>query len=245
MKMSCRHRTIVVFLIIATVSVFLFSCGIPTYWSPTNTTVISSSKGEGSELSFNVSVDFHSENEGDNAPNMGLLLVYAYSNSANGLLSSELEKKFNLNYRGTIPNGVSTVTANYNSPIWSFSVGDEDDIDVYAFTDAYGNAVSPYEYNLDITSRSSFRKRYTLKSASTIDDGVELYDNENPGAPIATYGFGLDSSNLDELVKSRYVHVYAAISAQGKGYSNLYWSNLVYIGSFDIQSMTQRSTTND
>ena len=237
MNMSCRHRSMMVLMIVA-VSVFLCSCGIPTYWSPSNTdsTVVRKlQEGEDDEgnriLNFNVRVDYYEGDGGENAPNMGLLLLYVYSDSTNSSLSNELVKKFNSDYRGSIPNGVSTLDANYDTPVWEFTV-DETDYGVYAFTDSNGNSVSAYKYNLDITSTSDFITKFSLKLAGNVEEGIELYEDDS-ASKTASYGFGLETSHMSELKGSKYIHVYAAISAQGNGYSNLYWSHLEYVGSFE------------
>lgn len=246
MNMSYRHRSMMV-LMIAAVSVFLCSCGIPTYWEPSNsdTTVVRKlSEEEDSEgnkvLNFNVRVDYYTGDDGENAPNMGLLLLYVYSDSTNISLSTELVKKFNSDYRGTIPYGVSTLTATNDNPVWEFTV-DETDYGIYAFTDSNGEPVEAYKYNLDITSASSFNTKFSLKLVDNTDEGIEIYEDGST-SKTASYGFGLGSSRMSELKDSKYIHVYAAISAQGNVYSNLYWSHLEYVGSFE-QDMTSKSQT--
>ena len=246
MNMSYRHRSMMV-LMIAAVSVFLCSCGIPTYWEPLNsdTTVVRKlSEEEDSEgnkvLNFNIRVDYYTGDDGENAPNMGLLLLYVYSDSTNSSLSTELVKKFNSDYRGTIPYGVSTLTATNDNPVWEFTV-DETDYGVYAFTDSNGEPVEAYKYNLDITSASSFNTKFSLKLVDNTDEGIEIYEDGST-SKTASYGFGLGSSRMSELKDSKYIHVYAAISAQGNVYSNLYWSHLEYVGSFE-QDMTSKSQT--
>lgn len=239
MKMSYRHRTIMVLMIVA-VSVFLCSCGIPNYWSPSNTTVVRKVSGVGEDaVGFNVNVEYYAGDDGDNAPNIGLLLLYIYSDEAYASTDSELVKKFNSNYRGsssTEINGISTITAENNEPIWEFTVTDAT-YGVYAFTDANGDAVKAYKYNLDISSGTNINSNYILKLADDIERGIILYDAANETTPIAQYAFGLDSESFEKLKNSSYVHVYAAVSAQGNGYSNLYWSSLVHVGSFNLQSL--------
>ena len=204
MNMSYRHRSMMV-LMIAAVSVFLCSCGIPTYWEPSNsdTTVVRKlSEEEDSEgnkvLNFNIRVDYYT---GD---------------------------------------GVSTLTATNDNPVWEFTV-DETDYGVYAFTDSNGEPVEAYKYNLDITSASSFNTKFSLKLVDNTDEGIEIYEDGST-SKTASYGFGLGSSRMSELKDSKYIHVYAAISAQGNVYSNLYWSHLEYVGSFE-QDMTSKSQT--
>ncbi len=225
-------------LIIVMVSVFLFSCGIPSYWEPSNETVISKNlTNETDTVSFNVTVNYYEDQDGNNAPNIGLLLLYVYTEtnplhdySISSSFDYALIKEFNSSYRGTIPNGLYTLKASNNTPIWSFTY-DEETFNVYAFTDGDGSAVKAYKYNKDITSEESFSTQYTLKLKETKTEGVELYV-ENSTTVDCSLSFGLNDSNLSDLDESSYIHVYAAISAQGDNYSNLYWSNLVYVGSF-------------
>lgn len=234
-------------LMIVAVSVFLCSCGIPTYWSPSNSdsTVVSKLPEEEDAienkiLNFNVKVKYYPGDDGENAPNMGLLLLYVYSDSTNSSISTELVKKFNSDYRGSIPNGVSTLDANYDTPVWEFTV-DETNYGVYAFTDSNGKSVSAYKYNLDITSRTDFVTTFSLKLADSIEDGIELYEDDS-AFKTAGLGFGLETSHMSELMNSKNIHVYAAISAQGNVYSNLYWSNLVYVGSFELDTKSKEAT---
>lgn len=246
MNMSYRHRSMMV-LMIAAVSVFLCSCGIPTYWEPANTSSqplirkLPATNENG--IKFKVEIIHHPEYSGNNSPKIGLLLLYTYSNSniPYAEIDSELTKEFNSTYRGSSnSNGLKPLTAENGSPVWEFTV-DETDYGVYAFTvpTNLDNRVSAYKYNLDITSASDIDKEFTLKLAENGADGVSLYEKKTM-APIAQYGFGLESF---ELLSSKNIHVYAAISAQGNGYSNLYWSNLTYVGSFGLDAKSASQTT--
>ncbi len=227
MKMSYRHRLALILIIATTVSVFLCltSCGIPTYWQPSKSSVISkSSSSSDSEIKFNVNVNFYSDDTGSNAPKIGLALLYVYSDTQyTSGFSSELVKEFNTNYRGTIPNGVSTLTSEPDTAIWTFTVSDVT-YNVYAFD----GAISAPNYNFDLSSNTDISKSFSLKLASEVDK-VEMYVDDTLDS---TLSFGLESSNLSKLQNSSYIHVYAAISAQGSNYSNIYWSDLTYVGSF-------------
>ena len=124
--------------------------------------------------------------------------------------------------------------------LWEFTV-DETNYGVYAFTDSNGKSVSAYKYNLDITSKSDFVTTFSLKLADNIEEGIELYE-DGSASKTAGLGFGLETSHMSELIDSKYIHVYAAISAQGNVYSNLYWSNLVYVGSFELDTKSKEAT---
>ena len=243
MNMSYRHRSVMV-LMIAAVSVFLCSCGIPTYWEPANNSsnpIISklSAKDDG-EIKFKVNIQYHPEYSGENAPKIGLLLLYTYSKTQHSAVDTELVKEFNSTYRGsTTANGLSPLTAKNGNAVWEFTV-DETRYGVYAFAVPTREEVSAYAYNLDITSTTDIDKEYTLKLAENVTDGVLLYEKKTL-TPIAKYDFGQESSILTELLASN-IHVYVAISAQGNGYSNLYWSNLVYVGSFELDTKSKEST---
>ncbi len=232
MKMSYRHR-LPILLIVVTVSVFLslclFSCGIPTYWQPKNTDVITiKSTSASNEVDFTVKVNFYSGDDGSNAPDIGLLLLYVYSDATHSSLDSELVKTFNSNYRGSIPNGVSTLSSENNVAVWNFTVNDID-YNVYAFSPSTENGISAWQYNRKLSFNTDFSCSFSLRLNSDLD-GVQLYIDD---VLDGTQNFGLDSTNLSSLQESNYVHVYAAISAQGgANYSNIYWSNLTYVGSF-------------
>lgn len=229
MKMSYRHRLPILMMVIA-VSVFLFfclsSCGIPTYWQPKNSDVITKQNStDSNEVDFTIKVTFYSGDDGSNAPNIGLTLLYVYADSNYTVLDSELVKKFNSDYRGSIPNGISSLTNEKNEALWSFKVSDTD-YNVYAFTTISDSAISAWQYNKALSYNTDFSSSISLKLNSTLD-GVELYTNETLDG---TLKFGL--SDLTSLQDSEYIHVYAAISAQGANYGNIYWSNLTYVGSF-------------
>lgn len=232
MKMSFRHRLPILLMVIA-VSVFLFfclnSCGIPTYWEPKNSKVITIGSSSADEVNFTVNVNFYSGYDGSNAPDIGLVLLYVYSDVLHSSLDSELVKKFNSNYRGSSPNGISTLSSENNVAVWDFTVNDID-YNVYAFSPSSENGISAWQYNRALSYDSDFSCSISLKLNSDID-GVGLYIN---GELDGTQTFGLDSTNLSSLQESNYVHVYAAISALGANYSNIYWSNLTYVGSFSL-----------
>ncbi len=232
------------------VSVFLFfflalfclsSCGIPTYWQPKNSTVLKAGTSTDAEISFNVNVSFYAGDDLSNAPQLGLALLYVYADVPNANLFSTLDDEFNAEYRGTIPNGISSLSSEYNTAIWNFTVNDTE-YGVYAFTDATGSAISAPYYNFNLTSNTDISKSFTLRlvtdpsSPSSSSEGasgvvgVELSD----GTTKATLGFGLDTSNLTSLQDSSYIHVYAALSAQGAQYSNIYWSDITYVGSLSV-----------
>ena len=237
MKMSNRHRLALILIVATTVSVFfafnLSSCGIPTYWQPKNSTVITNTGSSGT-VSFDVDVTYYSGDDGSNAPKIGLVLLYVYSDEAyNSTFNSELVKTFNSDYRGTIPNGLSALECENNTAVWDFTV-DSTTYNVYAFTDASSNAISAPYYNKDISSNTDISKSFTLKLNSEVREditGVKLFVGESTTAD-SSFSFGLDDTKLEALRNSNYVHVYAAISAQGENYSNIYWSYLTYVGSF-------------
>lgn len=246
MKMSYRHRSPIL-LMAKTVSVFILiclslsACGIPTYWQPKNSTVIvKNSSSADTEINFTTKVEFYSGDDGSNAPELGLALLYVYSETQHSSsFDSELVKTFNSDYRGSVPYGKSLSCEN-NKAVWSFTISDIS-YDVYAFTTISGSAISAPNYTKSLTSNTDFSKVISLKLNSDID-GVELYTD---GVLDGILSFGLE--DLSPLQESSYVHVYAALSGQGANYSNIYWSNLTYVGSFSNfnTEVTENTSTND
>ena len=239
MKMSNRHRlstlksskTVSVFLFILCACVLvLISCGIPTYWQPKNSTVLTKgSSTSNSEVDFTVDVQFYSGDDGTNAPKLGLVLLYVCSESTySSTFESELVKTFNSEYRGTIPNGLSSLSCDLNTPLWTFTSNDTE-YSVYAFTTTTGEAISAPGYNraLAFTSDTSCNFNLKLNSDASAISGVDLVVD---GITEGTLDFGL--KDLTSLQNSNYIQVYAALSAQGENYSNIYWSNLNYVGEF-------------
>jgi hypothetical protein len=239
MKMSNRHRlstlksskAVSVFLFVFCACAFLLiSCGIPTYWQPKNSSVLTKgSSTSNSEVDFTVDVQFYSGDDGANAPKLGLVLLYVCSESTySSTFETALVKTFNSEYRGTVPNGLSSLTCELNTPLWTFT-SNENEYSVYAFTTTSNEAISAPGYNraLAFSSDSSCSVSLQLKSnASGISDVELVVDDTSEG----TLGFGLD--DLTSLQSSNYIQVYAALSAQGENYSNIYWSNLTYVGEF-------------
>lgn len=157
-------------------------------------------------------------------------MLYVYAGDEESILDTELVKTFNSKYRGTIPYGLGTLSSNNNEALWTFTVS-ETDYNVYAFSPSSSNGISAWQYNNALSYTTDFTCSVSLKLNSDLDTAELYLDSVDSGVQY----FGLDETNLDALKNSTYVHVYAAISAQGDkdaNYSNIYWSNLTYVGSF-------------
>ena len=195
----------------------LASCGIPTYLIPPAASI-----SKTSDTTF--SLNYSAETDGSGTEQVGLLLLYCVGDS-----TFEADKtvvsQFKTKYRPTQYDGI-TIDIDENTPLYSVTVS-SNTYDVYAF-ETEGRVVSAPLYTFEITDNpanysfelifNDTENTITLKHTDTGDTyTLSLYDGYEP------------------TVEEAYVHVFGAISLQGKTFSNIYWSDLKYCGS--LQTM--------
>lgn len=217
---SRRLSSVMHILIVA--SVFLFSaCGIPTYIEPKI-----SIKSVDSSTSLNFNVKYASENSGHaNAEKIGLILFYNIdSGSLAGTQTSYVKSWFSKNARTTERDGV-VVSPEYSKEIAKLKGTNDQEFDLYVFDKLHYAVTAPeYNYALDDSSgpiNLEFRLSYDA------DNRVNMQVYENSVLSVSTILY-LDADLTLDATDS--FSIYGAVSVQSDNYSNLYWSDLTYIG---------------
>lgn len=249
--MKNRRLISALFVLIMT-SVFLCSCGIPTYWQPSNSTIISKRNTADGSISFDLQVDCYS---GDEIPSsseggVGLILLYHVSQDNYNADFSAIKKSFEKEIRGSIPNGLTTVRSELGTPVISFTDSNSDESGLYAFTMASGDKnsyslISAPNYNLKVNAYDPMNLRIDLELDNESVNPTYLIKCSEANSLFSEFYIGysdLSCTDLqsvasyynDSVSSYRYIHVYAAVSAQSNSFSNIYWSDIVYVGSFEI-----------
>lgn len=206
-----RRRLILCFLIIAA-SLFLFSCGIPTIISLKS---INITRNQLSDTSVEIIV---SGNEPDldlvSSRCPGLLLCYIVTeNQEQGIMiKDDVVDAFSKNFTNKI------VISNIDSSMFKV-----DDYTLYAFKpdqSEYSHVGSPtYNHNLHkYISGHNINAELTLthyeNQAYDLSDGESLYNR------IYT----------SDVKGQKYIHIFAAFTAEEGMFTNVYLSDLSYIG---------------
>lgn len=226
-----RHLSVLIFSLILLVSVFLCSCGIPSFCTLNN---ISITAKTGSKFGFNIKgtdTDLSLIEEGP-----GVLLMFVqgdqetpYSDLTNssGIVSSFKNLSENKVY------------INSDNSIITYKSGDNNEYTLMAFCNyvdsSFISAKTPsYTLNLKnlgyISSNTVNNASFILNKESWDDDKVIISIIGEEDNLIHTIGAEIDSST------NKYIYIYVALSAEVGDFSNIYWSNLKYIGSISKDS---------
>ncbi len=204
-------------------SFLLLSCGIPTYFDPdaefaiTNRTAVDN----GATFTMSFTTDSTTDTDADE-DSCGLLLLYYYGDSSlNSQDQDKIISAFASSYK--TPQEIVDPSSIDDPVITCKSADGESTFEVYAFTNA-GSVISAPDYNLDLDITEDYDVDVTLAYA----DSVVTYTDD-----YTTFELGFDSET--KLEKDKYIYVFAAVSAQGQNFSNLYWTKLKYAGYILIQ----------
>lgn len=212
-----RHRFIIISIFMM-VSVFLFSCGIPTFC------VLDGISIKKSNESFTVSGSAEDLSLIDIGP--GLLISYVIGDTKTPL--SELT-----NSSGIIKS-FKDLTAkklyiNNDKSILTYSAGDGKNYTLYAFDNKKNESsvqVSSPEYNFSLnpsnTKITSINKKYDIVVNSWTDNKLDI-SIMNDSKEIRRITADTSGKNGD------FAHIYVAFSAEVGKFSNIYWSPLTYI----------------
>ena len=213
--MNSRRRISIVLLIAASVFLcILASCGIPTYIVPTVNAVNTSSSAK--TTSFNVM--YEGDGVGDYGK-VGLILLYYLDSSESGTIDSsdntKIRNAFASKYKLNKYDGV-IVSVDAESKLYDFTTYQGDTGNVYAF-ELDGIPVDAPSYTLSMNTTGDFTTSITLDyiAENTIQMSVD-------GA--------VQETNLTLKTSDKSIHVFAAVSVQSSQYSNLFWSDLYYVG---------------
>lgn len=225
--MKSRRLSSVIFILIVA-SVFLCSCGIPTYLVP-NTSILKLS-GSGSDIRFNLK--YQSENSGySNADNIGLVLFYyVESDSLFETQTNYVKSWYSKNIRITERDGV-VISPVFGEPICANIKGtNELEFDLYVFDDQHLSAQAPYYNNQIRDITGPVNQEYQISYIGDNRLSVAVYENS-----IQVQSFVLYMDNDIQLHTNDSICIYGAISVQSDNYSNLYWSDLYSLGSIAIE----------
>ncbi len=237
--MKTRRHSSITLLMVASVFlsllVLLTSCGVPTYFVPKfSVTTSDSTEDESATFSFTYTPD--STITTTSSDHAGLLLLYYYGNSSlSSTDRSNIIKAFRSNYIINTNDGRVVSPDSIDDPVVTYTSTDgTSTYDVYAFTLNGSLIQAPtYNYSIDIDETYSTSVTLTYNDPDTTVTGDEYvsYQDDN-----ALFTMQFDSSFVP--AGDKYIWVFAAISAQGESFSNIYWSDLKYAGHMVIPSAT-------
>ena len=211
-----------IFIVAASVFLCLLaSCGIPTYLTEVNAKITSNA-----DPSF--SIHYDSESESKDTDKVGLLLLYYVENSANSaknLVNTQFKNKF----RPTQYDGI-TVNVEADTPVLSFKTSDDINYELYAFETGSGVVQAPlYTYQID-DNPANYSVSFEYNSSSKT---VNMVVKNSLLAVIAEETLSLHD-DFEPSIENSYIHIFGAVSVQGKSYSNIYWSDLQYCASLQV-----------
>lgn len=204
--MNKKGRCLIWSLLFIATFFFLFSCGIPTYILLNDLTISADS------INHSISISGKDESLSEVNDGPGLVLLYSTDSEASDKIS-EISLDFANYYKskqfGTIPF--------YSN---SGYVGEFGGVEFYCFETSDKEYEKAFEFALNLNNK--IPGTYSLKTSGT--DIIISYNNE------------VESSLLwpDNDINSS-IYVFAAFTAQGtdnNNFSNIYWSDFVYVGNF-------------
>ncbi len=215
--------------------VLLTSCGVPTYFVP-KFTVSTSDSTEDESATFSYTYTPDSTITTTSYDHAGLLLLYYYGNSSlSSTDRSNIIKTFKSTYVINTNDGRVVSPDSIDDPVVTYSSTDgSTSYDVYAFT-LNGSVIQAptYNYKIDIANKYSVDVTLTYNDTDTTTTGDEYVSYQDDKA---SFTMQFDSSFTPS--SDKYIWVFAAISTQGESFSNIYWSDLKYVGHMVIPSTT-------
>ena len=210
-------------IFIVAASVFLWlaaSCGIPTYLTEVNAKITSNA-----DPSF--SIHYDSESVSKDSDQVGLLLLYYVGDSTNSAKSS-VNTQFKNKFRPTQYDGI-TVNVEADTPVLSYKSSDTN-YEFYAFETGSGVVQAPlYTYQID-DNPANYSVSFTYNSSSRT---IDMVVRNSLLSVIAEETLSLHD-DFEPTLDNNYIHIWGAVSVQGKSYSNIYWSDLQYCASLQV-----------
>lgn len=212
--MKLKGRCLSMFILIAATSFLFISCGIPEFIDLNG-------------LGINADTSEHSIVVEGSDPSLvkvidgpGLVLLYSTDSetlSKFPLMCEEFNKRFNS--KDATKSSTPLAYDSISGRVGSFS-----GVDLFAFKKSSdGKFESPFAYCLDINQLIGQKLMITT---SGTDLNIENSSHST-----------LNSLVLPESETNQTIYLFAAFSAQGtinNQFNNVYWSDLVYVGSFEI-----------
>lgn len=228
-----RHSsifTLMVASVFLTLLALLTSCGVPTYFVPKfNVSSISNSKNEDK---FHLTYTPDSTVTTTSSDHAGLLLIYYYGNSSfSPTDKTNLIKAFKSKYASSSYNGDNIKLDSDDDPVVTYTSSDGLVYNAYAFTLNGTRIQAPsYNYEIDISNTYSVDVTLTYIDPDTDITGDEYvsYQDDN-----TLFTMQFDPSFIP--ASDKYIYVFAALCTQsGISFSNIFWSDLKYVGQMII-----------
>ena len=211
-------------ILVVAASVFLClaaSCGIPTYLTEVNAKITSNA-----DPSF--SIHYDSESVSKDTDRVGLLLLYYVEDSSANSAKNLVNTQFNTKYRPTQYDGI-TVNVEADTPVLSFKSSDSN-YEFYAFETGSGVVQAPlYTYQID-DNPANYSVSFEYEASTK---NIEMKVKNSLLVDIETVTLSLHD-DFEPTLDNNYIHIFGAVSVQGKSYSNIYWSDLQYCASLQV-----------
>lgn len=224
-----RHSsifTLMVASVFLTLLALLSSCGVPTYIVPTVEFTRISSEDQTTEFKVSYSSDSSVSGSVDK---IGLLLVYYLDNSSGANSEkSRIPSNFKSTYVTSTNDGRVVYISDIDDPVVSYTYNSAD-YNAYAFSVDGSAVAAPYYTYLPFGGLDNTQSvNLTLKL--TYDNSLKTVALEDSDSNSTTLGF---DSSFNPSSK-QYIRVFAAVSVQSENYSNIFWSDLKYVGQMII-----------
>lgn len=211
--MNNKRRHILCILILIMTSLFFSSCGEPSLCTLSGITL---SKGSYSETAIPMTISGSDTDLDKLTTGPGLLLCYFFEESP--IPTHEPVSSFAdlVKRKLIIGENNSILTFGDNNTLYAFQkdlAGSSVSSPSYCYN-LYGD-ISGTSINKSLTLTYESNRRFTL-------DGTPFYTKEIP----------------EQILHTRYIHIYGAFSAEQGSFSNNYWSSLVYLGSVPVVEET-------
>ena len=211
-------------IFVVAASVFLClaaSCGIPRYLTDVDATITSNS-----DLIFNL--HFQSESDSAESDKVGLFLLYFLSDTTNPVSVQTLNTQFKNKYRPTQYDGIN-VSVEENTPVLSYNVSDNK-FEFYAFETESGVVQAPlYTYQIE-DNPANYSVSFEYEASTKT---IEMKVKNSLLVDIGSVTLSLPD-DFEPTLDNNYIHIFGAVSVQGKSYSNIYWSDLQYCASLQV-----------
>lgn len=217
--MKNNRRPLVYLFILIAASVFFVSCGQPTYRTLSGISIKSST--DDSKLNFSFYGNDSDLNYVFDGP--GLILTYVTSDSPSLTERNSIISKFSSTYGSSSGLGINVVRPEAGKSLI-------DDYSLYSFTTSNKNQVTAWKYHYDLTQIGSSIADFFVVSSN---NGTILLENQINGSKLNFY-----STDGSDFEKGQYVHIFASFTCQSTSnnvFSNIYWSNLYYLGNLRIE----------
>lgn len=214
-----RRHFVFIALVITVASVFLCSCGQPSYKTLSEISLIPGSSSNQLSLKFEgIDSDLSSVKDGPS-----LFIGYVVSDTPSCNKTSEIKSSFAKKYGNSSSLGKNIVRPEEGKSIL-------DDEVLYSFK-ADNRNVQSWAYHIILSKNNN-----SINSNLTFEQNgnkIKLTDNIN--SKVLT--LSESDSEAAKISTGKYVHIFVSLTCQStsnNSFSNIYWSDLCYLGSISM-----------